>query len=71
VAKENFSLEMLMSTSVGAYPLALNASPVRQEFVLGFLSTALHTAVRCRPVDHRPHSLRQSQTLCQIPTKIK
>jgi hypothetical protein len=45
VAKENLSLVMLTSTSVTLCPPALNASPVRPELVLGFLSTALHTTI--------------------------
>ncbi len=45
LAKENFSLEMHMSASIRPYPLALNASPVRPELVLGFLSTGFHSTI--------------------------
>jgi len=49
-AKENLSLIMFTSTSVNPCPLGQDASPVRPELVLGFLSTPLHTTVRCCPV---------------------
>ncbi|SRR6266478_1089005 len=48
VAKENLSLEMLTPTSVRPCPFARNASSVGQALVLGFLSTPLHAAVRCK-----------------------